>query len=68
MDDFVQWLSARGYSDASINQYSRILPLLLGWLRRRNIFTLKQLNLHWLQEAYCYYRPRNDHFSRVIRC
>jgi integrase/recombinase XerD len=68
VDDFVQWLCDRGYSDASVSQYSCAIPRLLGWLRRRKIFTLKQLNLDWLQEAYHYYRPTYDYLSKSIRC
>jgi len=68
VDDFVHWLCDRGYADTSISQYWRAMPRVLGWLRRRRILALKQLNLHLLREAYRYYRPRNDPVSRAIRC
>jgi len=68
VDDFVHWLCDRGYSDASINQCWWVMPQVLGWLRRRKILSLKQLNLHLLQEVYHYYRPRDHHVSRAVRC
>jgi site-specific recombinase XerD len=68
VDHFVRWLHDRGYSDTSISQYWWVMPQVLGWLRRRKVLALKQLNLHLLQEAYHYYRTRNHRVSRAVRC
>ncbi len=67
-DDFVRWLVNRGYADTSISQCWWAMPRVLGWLRRRKILGLKQLNLHLVQAAYDCYRPRKHWVSRAIRC
>src|SRR5712671_5814138 len=48
--------------------FSSASPASAGLASTQKVLALKQLNLHLLQEAYHYYRPRNHGISRAVRC
>lgn len=66
LDDFLQWLAHQGYAPGTIGNYLKILPRVVGWLRRHKITAFDQLTQQVLRQAHDYYRPKQEDPSWVI--
>ncbi len=67
VEDYTQWLLARGFSVATISNHLRVLRRLTPWFLRRGIRSVTDLSLEDLRGVRRYYRLRKRWFCPSIR-